>query len=181
MSQFAPMIVSSGLMSVGLAERMIKDIPANLFARKPSFDLRSGPKVIDTNHPAFVYGHLSTYPVRLLQVLGVDTKRADNPPGFEDLFSAGKECRDDPAGAIYPSMEKITSHFFASHRALLSALERVADAQFASPNPREGRSRELFPTIGAVAIFYVSGHIMNHLGQVSTWRRCMDIGPVQMG
>lgn len=181
MSQFAPMIVSSGRMSVGLAERMIKDVPAALFARKPSFDLKAGPKVIDTNHAAFVYGHLSTYPVKLLQLLSLDQASAQNPAGFDDLFAAGKECHDDPSGTIYPHMEKITSHFFASHRALLSALERVSDAQFAAPNPREGRSRELFPTIGAVAIFYVSGHIMNHLGQISTWRRCVGLGPVQMG
>jgi hypothetical protein len=175
------MIASAGRMSIGLAERMIKDVPAHLFARKPTIETKAGPKLIDTNHPAFVYGHLSTYPVRLLPLLGAEAGTGANPPGFDDLFAAGKECRDDPSGTIYPAMEKITAHFFAAHRAAVAALEQVSDAVLAGPNPREGRSRELFPTVGAVAVFYMSGHIMNHLGQVSAWRRCVGLGPVPMG
>ena len=40
-----------------------------------------------------------------------------------------------------------------------------------------GRSRELFPTLGAVVAFYLAGHVMNHLGQLSAWRRCIGLPP----
>ena len=43
------------------------------------------------------------------------------------------------------------------------------------PNPTAGRARELFPTIGAVVAFYLAGHVLNHLGQLSTWRRCIGL------
>jgi hypothetical protein len=180
MGHVASMLVSGGKVSVGLAERMLAGIPANLFARKPSFELKSGPKVIDTNHPAFVYGHLSTYPAKLLLVLGLDPAPGANPPGFEDLFNPGKECLDDPTGTIYPPMDRITGHFFAAHRAAMAGLDTIDDARLHGPNPREGRIRDMFPTLGGLAMFYLTSHIMNHLGQVSAWRRCVGLGPVQM-
>jgi hypothetical protein len=39
------------------------------------------------------------------------------------------------------------------------------------------RSREMFPTLGAVVAFYLGGHVMNHLGQLSAWRRCLGLPP----
>jgi hypothetical protein len=176
MGQVAGILISAGKFSITLAETMLKDIKPAHFARKPSFDCTGGPKVIDTNHPAFVYGHLSIYPARLLQILGADSASLQNPPGYEDLFSAGKECRDDPDGTIYPSMESITGHFFTGHRAALAAIEGVGDDRFAAPNPREGRIREMFPTVGGMANFMLATHVMMHLGQISAWRRCMGLG-----
>lgn len=176
MGQVAAMLVSGGKVSIGMAETMLKDIKPAQFARKPSFDCTSGLKVIDTNHAAFVYGHLSVYPFRLLQIAGLDPTPAQNPAGFEDLFNAGKECRDDPSGTIYPPMDKITAHFFAAHRAALAAIENLSDAQCAAPNPREGRMREMFPTMGGMLMFLLTTHMLMHLGQISAWRRCMGLG-----
>jgi hypothetical protein len=39
-----------------------------------------------------------------------------------------------------------------------------------------GRMTELFPTLGSLYNFYVGGHMMMHLGQISTWRRMMGLG-----
>ena len=46
----------------------------------------------------------------------------------------------------------------------------------AKGNPAEGRMKELFPTIGAVSAFLLSGHQMSHFGQISAWRRFVGLG-----
>jgi DinB superfamily len=153
------------------AESLLKDITARNFARKPSF----GGTVIDCNHPAFVYGHLGLYGARVLDLSGLSGSSIAAPAGWEDLFKAGAPCRDDPEGTIYPAMDDLTAHFFKSYDAAIAALPTVGDDRFAMPNPNE-KSRETFPTVGGVVGFLMGSHLMLHLGQISTWRRCMGLG-----
>ena len=174
MGEFAQVLVRSGRVSVGFGEQALKGITPQLFARKPS----PGGKTIDTNHPAFVYGHLATYPARWLPLLGLDPQIAPTPAGFDELFGAGKECRDDPVGTVYPPMNVITEAFFHGHRAALEAMGSLDDAVLRGPNPREGRMKEMFPTLGGMMMFYLTSHMMMHLGQVSAWRRCFGLGSI---
>ncbi|HYE03406.1 MAG TPA: DinB family protein [Phycisphaerales bacterium] len=171
--QIGEMIARGGVRTRDYAKQLLKDIRPADFARKPAL----GAKAIDTNHPAWVYGHLSIYPARVLGMVGLAHQAVPNPPGFEDLFAMGKPCSDGSACA-YPDMEKITTHFFAATDAALAALPGVPDDVFAGPNPAEGRFREMFPTVGSAALFMLNNHPMMHLGQVSAWRRCMGLGPV---
>lgn len=172
MPQIADLIVATGAVSLRYAEGLLKDIEPNQFARLPA----PGGKPIQTNHPAFVFGHLSLYPRRVLALCGREADAPANPPKFEDLFKNGQPCLDDPTGTIYPPMDAIVAHFMGATRAALVALPKVDDAVFAKPNPLEGRMRELFPTIGIAANFMLGGaHAMSHLGQVSAWRRCMGL------
>lgn len=98
MGDWSTAIARQGKFATNLAELLLKGISPATFARKPDI----GGRVIDTNHPAFVFGHLSLYPFGALTMLGLDATKAPKPAGFDDLFAAGKECRDDPAGTIYP-------------------------------------------------------------------------------
>jgi hypothetical protein len=173
MGQIAEYITAVAKMSVGLSEAMLKDVKPEIFARKPIL----GGKVIEANHAAFVFGHLALYPTRWLVACGLDGSRIMPPAGFDDLFAAGKECRDDPDGKIYPSMNEITEAFFSAHRYAIEQLPSVSDAVLSGPNPRE-QSRSRLPTLAPAMIFYTSAHMMMHLGQVSTWRRCFGLGPV---
>jgi hypothetical protein len=172
MGQFAQQIVRVAGPSMWIAQQMLKDVKPETFARKPAI----GGKVVDANHPAFVYGHLATYPSGALQMLGLDPKPAAVPPAYAELFSAGKECRDDPSGVIYPPMKEITDHFFRAYGALVEALKTIPDEKLYEPNPREGRMKEMFPEIGGMMMFLLASHPMMHLGQVSTWRRCFGLG-----
>jgi hypothetical protein len=173
MGQFAEYIASTAKMGLGLSEAMLKEVTPEMFARKPVI---SG-KVIDTNHAAFIYGHLALYPSRWLTVCGLDGTKIAAPAGFDELFAAGKECKDDPTGTIYPPMKTITDAFFSAHRAAIELLPTVADSVFAQPNPRE-QMRGRLPTIGSTIIFYASTHFMMHIGQTSTWRRCFGLASV---
>ena len=165
-------IANSGRMTGGLAKALLTGIEPSRFARFAS----PGGSAINSNHPAFVYGHIAIYPARLLEMAGLDPAPAATPEPFGDLFAHGCECRDDPEGSIYPDMETITSACFRASDALLDALPNISEATLAQPNPNEGM-RERMPTMGAMINFLVGPHAMMHLGQVSAWRRMEGLGP----
>ena len=62
------MIADSARLSVGYAERLIQGVRSDQFAQ---FAEVGGTK-IESNHPAFVLGHLSIYPCRIVEDLGGD-------------------------------------------------------------------------------------------------------------
>ena len=167
----ADIIARGGNLGRIYAETLLKDVKASDFARKPNIN----GKVIDCNHPAWCYGHLSLYPARALALLDLADRAVPNPAGFEDLFKAGTPSTDDPAGSNFPPMETITRHYFAAYDRALSLMPEVRDDVFARPNPAEGRWKELFPTVGGAVNFLFTGHPQMHLGQISTWRRCMGL------
>lgn len=171
MGQIGQMIAASASRTPLYAERLLKDIPAASFARLA----RPGGLVVQSNHPAFIVGHLSLYPALILAQLGRPAGDAAPPPGYESLFKAGVACQDDPDGRIYPAMDELTTFFYRSTQTAMGAVAEASDAQLLAPNPAEGRSRELCPTIGAVIGFYLNGHAMSHLGQLSAWRRMMGM------
>lgn len=156
------------------AEGLLKDVPPSKFARLP--EGRNG--LVQTNHPAFIYGHLSLYPAKTLQAVGVTDGGIVNPPGFTDLFEAGKECVHDPDGTIYPEMEVVRSHFFNAHRTMFARLAELTDEQLSQPHSVEGDFGKQFPNRAALAAFLAIGHPFTHFGQMSVWRRCMGLGKV---
>lgn len=174
MQPIARTIVPCGHVTLGYAELLLKDITPDKFARQAHGP--SGP--VNSVHPAFAFGHLSIYPEKLMCMLGHEPGDAKTPEGFAEVFAAGKECKDDPQGTIYPPMQRIVDHFFKGHRVLLAALEEASDDLLMQENPMEGEMKTRFPTKGTMLTFTLSGHTMMHLGQVSFWRRCMGLGPV---
>lgn len=166
MGVVADVILPGGRAALGYGERLLKDLKAGDFARMP--------QGVKTNHAAFCFGHLATYPDRVLEMIGrSDLARPD--ARFVELFSAGKECLDDPAETTYPPMEEIASRYRERYEVLLKALAEVPEGVFAQKNPNE-RMVERFPTLGAMVSFMVCGHCMMHHGQVSAWRRMMGYG-----
>lgn len=167
MGKIAAALLPPARMVMRNADAMLKDIRPQDFGRFA--------KGVHANHPAFCYGHLAIYPDRFLELLGrTDIARSD--PAYTELFGAGKECKDDPAGTIYPPMEAIVARFRQRHEEALAILAETTDDVLEQPNPNEqGRAR--LPTLANIATFYFGPHMMIHLGQVSTWRRVMGLGP----
>ena len=163
-------IADSLQLSLGYADRLLKGMPAERFAR---FAVVGG-QVVESNHPAFVYGHLSLYAPKILHQIGSPAPAI--PEGFELRCSKDATCVDDADLDLYPSMEEIVTFFHEGHRMVTGALRSTPDDVFQQPNPAEGRMKELFPTIGSVQTFYCGGHMMMHLGQVSAWRRMEGLG-----
>lgn len=159
--------------SLRYAERLLNGVTPETFARFA----RPGGVPVESNHAAFVYGHLSLYPARIVAQLGQASAVVPSPATFEPVFSRDAKCVDDPDGAIYPAMAQITETFFSGYRAAARVLRETKDDAFQGTNPAGGRLTELFPTIGSMHAFYVGGHVMMHLGQVSAWRRMWGLPP----
>lgn len=172
MSNFGPMIAASAQLGLGYGERLLTGIQPEQFARFA----RIGDTVIESNHPAFIFGHLSLYGCRVVEGAGLDASSVQPSDEFVKVFSHEAKCVDDPDGSIYPSMDEITTAFFDSYRAAIDALHQAPDEMFSVENPNE-KMRGKFPTVGAMFGFYVGGHVMMHIGQLSAWRRAMGLGP----
>ncbi|MCW5776474.1 MAG: DinB family protein [Phycisphaeraceae bacterium] len=174
MGTLAQAVADNGRLAVGVAEMLLKDVPAERAASLP----RPGGHVIRTNHPVFVIGHLSLYPNRIAALAGLGDGFVPNPPDFEDLFAAGKECVDDPEWVVYPRLDRVAEHYFAGHAKLLAALPGVGDDALARPHGMPSEFARKFHTTAGLLGFYLGGHQMMHMGQLSAWRRCMGLGRV---
>ncbi|TWT74718.1 DinB family protein [Allorhodopirellula solitaria] len=166
------MIADSAALGVVNCKKLLKGIPSSQFGR---FAEVNG-QVIQSNHPAFILGHLSLYPSRVVAELGGDASAVAPTSQYEALFAASVACVDDPDATVYPAMEEITDKFFAAQQAAIEAVKASDDALFAEENPNE-RMREKFATIGSMHAFYLGGHVMLHMGQLSAWRRAAGMGP----
>ncbi len=155
---------------IGYAELLLKGVGADRFARFAS----PGGEPVESNHAAFVYGHLSLYAPRIIGDL--DGNPPEIPEGFEEVFSRETTCKDDADASIYPPMEEVTRYFFESYRQASEVLRATDDTPFQAPNPVGGKFTEMFPTIGSAHAFYCSGHVMLHMGQMSAWRRMSGLG-----
>ena len=109
-------IADSLELCLGYAERLLKDVTPEQFGR---FAVVKG-HVIESNHPAFVYGHLCLYGPRILSQLGQPGPVA--PEGFDAVFSKDAKCVDDVAGTVYPPMAAVTQAFFDGYKAALPVL-----------------------------------------------------------
>ena len=172
MSRTLGQIINDSLqLNLGYARRMLTDVGADRFARLSS----PGGVTVQSNHPAFIYGHLSIYAPRIIEDLGGTAPAI--PDGFVELFAKDSTCQDDPDGNIYPSQGAVTDFFFKGYEAASAALLSADDALFQSPNPLGGAMAEKFPSLGSLHNFYVGGHVMIHMGQMSAWRRMEGLGP----
>jgi hypothetical protein len=154
------------------AERLTKGIPANLAATKPVVE----GKVIELNHPAFVFGHLSLYPVQIAKMLALPFEM-EIPETYPALFKIGTPCLDDREGKIYPAFDELCTHFFRATDQLLNVFSQVDPINLDKELEDPGR-RERFGTVGAFAAYILQAHPQVHLGQVSSWRRCVGLGSV---
>jgi hypothetical protein len=166
-------IAGSLELGLGYGERLLAGVTAENFGRLAN----TGRSPIRSNHPAFIYGHLSLYAPQIIAHLGDDVPNLRTPDRFESLFSKDATCRDDLDRKIYPAKDEVTKFFFDSYRAAAEMLRSVDDRVLQQPNPSGGRMTELFPMVGSMLNYYAGGHFMMHLGQMSAWRRMIGLGP----
>lgn len=174
MAAIGEMIVAAGRISIGMARNLLHGVEPGSAGRLAC----PGGKPVESNHPAWAYGHLALYAPRLVELVGGDTSELKLPEAFEPLFKAGSTCMDDPKGLIYPPIEVITECFFKGYNAASAAVARAPDATFSQEMPEDRRS--FVPTVGAAATFLLCSHIMMHMGQVSAWRRMMGLPPASL-
>lgn len=165
------MIAESLQISLRYAENLAKDVAPTDFGKLARIDGHA----IESNHPAFVYGHLSIYSPRIISDLGGDPSEFAVDQAWEDLFSPKAKCVDDADGSLYPDKDVLVSRLLSSYQAAMEILRSSDDEKFSAPNPNEVM-RSRFETIGGMHAFYCGGHMMIHMGQISAWRRMMGLG-----
>lgn len=171
-SNTARIILAMQDRTAGLAEALANGIDASNASHKPSMD----GKVVDCNHPTFIFGHLAIYPQMIMNALGAEPGGAGVPESYSELFMHGVECQHDPEGTIYPSFDEVRARFKETHSAVREFLATLDDESLGKAITSDDRLREVFGTCDAMALFMLHDHYMFHLGQLSTWRRCMGLG-----
>lgn len=159
-----------------LAQGLLTGVTKGQFGRLPQAD----GKAIHTNHPAFIYGHLSIYPRYIFDLMGKDGSAIAIPEGWEDLFKHGAELKDDPKGDIYPPMDEILAYFKESHEAVIEMLNGCDEETLNKAFEGEGWHVDFAGTPAALSTFMLHSHYMFHLGQMSAWRRCVGLGSLEV-
>lgn len=159
-------------------DKLLAGVTKENYARKPHLHRDGSPFVIECNHPAFISGTWASTRQRSLSCLALRRLGSWPPPALRNCSSNGAPCRDDPAGTIYPKLEAITVQYTVPYDAIIESVSRLEDRAFLCADPRRVRAIPAsFPSAGGVAMFLLNNHQMMHLGQLSTWRRCMGLGP----
>lgn len=173
MGHIGETIAAAASMGPRYASRLVKDIAEKDFGRFAS----PGGTAVQANHPAFILGHLCLYPAKVTELLKADGAKTTPPEKFEELFSKTATCTDDPSGDLYPKPEAIIAFFEQSHEAAFEAIRSASDEELLKPNPMDNPMAQVVPTLGSLIAFYMTGHLMTHLGQLSTWRRMQGLPP----
>ena len=167
MGQIGGLISDAATVGLRYGKRLLDAVPAERFGRMAT----PGGQTIHSNHPAFNVGHLSLYPVKVLELLGQDVGPALPPQNYVGLFSKDAQCVDDTNGSLYPAKQELLEVFQRTYDAALTALRNCDDELLLAPNPVDTPMKNVCPTLGSMLAFYMTGHVMSHLGQISTWRR----------
>lgn len=116
-------------------------------------------------------GHLAWAAGSALALLG-----GGPPPTKEeaDLFARGTTFEE---AKTYPTLARLVA-LLEERRAALAVAHAAAPPQvLAATNPRE-TMRDLFPTVGDMLAFLMTGHEWYHLAQVAECRRHMGKKPL---
>lgn len=164
-SMTASTISAPARAALGLSEGLLAGIDADQARRMP--------EGVIANHPVFIFGHLAIYPDMVLGALGRDDLTDPKSKAWDEMFKHGAECKD--GCDCYPPLDEVVAYWKDRHETALRAIAETDDAVFAKENPFEGlRSR--CATVGELCNFMLVFHTSFHLGQLSTWRRCMGLG-----
>ncbi len=162
-------LITTGLDRVEkLGKGLLNDIDPSKAARMP--------EGINTNHPVFVYGHLSIYPQMIMELLGQDPGDSKVPENYLKLFMHGVECKDDPNGDIYPSLDEVVKHYSNAYSTLVECVKEIDDEKLLAQIEGSDGFRDAFGTNAGMIMFLIHDHPMFHFGQVSAWRRAFGLG-----
>lgn len=76
--------------------------------------------------------------------------------------------------SLFPSKAELLDTLESLHGRVAAAVAAADAATFAAPNPSESM-RKYFPTLGDMAVFMMTSHETDHLGQLAAWRRAMGL------
>jgi hypothetical protein len=147
-------------MNLGFAKRLVGDLSEEQMCAQPHGVV---------NHPAWSLGHLAVAADHLGKVMGLPSEL---PAGWTEIFKTGGT--PSPERSVFPAKEETLRVMAQQHARIGQAVSDADPAALAQPHPNE-KSRAHFPTVGDYAVFLMTAHEMDHLGQIAAWRRAMGL------
>ena len=119
------------------------------------------------NHPSWIVGHIVLAAEQAITVLGGQAACADECAA---LF------QDPPAADAgpFPAKADLMAALTDCYARLEKAFEAASDEQLAQPLPVDAM-RDVFPTVGDMAVGVLTIHPALHLGQLAAWRTAMGM------
>ena len=147
-------------MNLGFAKKLVGDLTDEQMCAQPHGVV---------NHPAWSLGHLAVAADHLGKVMGLNSEL---PAGWTEIFKTGGTPSAD--ASVFPRKGEILDVMAQQHVRIAAAVSTADAAALAQPHPNE-KSRGHFPTVGDYAVFLMTAHEMDHLGQIAAWRRAMGL------
>jgi len=147
------------------AEALVSDIEDAKMANQPA-----GLK----NHPAWTLGHLAVGQDIILQMLELPSAL---DPSWLRLFGPGIPPTDDRQN--FPMKAELITVLKNSHDKVAAAVREHFDRRASAVNPIPPLV-ERFPTVGDLVLYFLTTHEATHLGQISAWRRAMEMPSVSV-
>jgi hypothetical protein len=147
------------------AEALVSDIEDAKMATQPG-----GVK----NHPAWTIGHLCVGQDIILQMLEMPSAI---DPSWLRLFGPGIPPTDDRLN--FPLKVELIAALKAAHEKTAAGVREHFDRRSGAANPIPPLV-ERFPTVGDLVLYFLTTHEATHLGQISAWRRAMEMPSVSV-
>jgi hypothetical protein len=147
-------------MNLGFARKLVGDLSDDQMCAQPHGVV---------NHPAWSLGHLAVAADHLGKVMGLSPEL---PDGWTEIFKTGGT--PSPDAGVFPRKDEILAVMAQQHARIARAVSDADPAALTQPHPNE-KSRGHFPTVGDYAVFLMTAHEMDHLGQIAAWRRAMGL------
>lgn len=139
--------------------KLVGDVPDADFAAQP---------IEGINHPAWLLGHVGTYHEVIVALLRGEP--------FDNPWDApcGKNSSPVADRSAYPSKEQILRRHHAGAAEAYAAIESSPAEAWTKPleHPSWGKQ---FETVAPAVVFLATTHQALHLGQLSGWRRAMNL------
>ena len=124
------------------------------------------------NHPAWVLGHLSFVAQFGVSLCGGETWLDES---WNDNFGVGSTPQNTPEP--YPSVAELLEGYEDGHARLTQAVQQ-ADPTLLQKETEIETLRAVFPTQDLLVAHILTSHEATHLGQLSAWRRGMNLKAV---
>lgn len=158
--------------NVDYAQRLVADLSeSQMVAQLPNWSPQSPPTAGLANHPAWVFSHLNAYlPVMVHLIRGEE---------FPDpkLHPFGMQSKPQWERASYASKGELLEEFIKGHQTIAELLSASDDRVLEQP-VKLPRWAALMPKVGIVLPYLLLVHENQHLGQVSAWRRMLQLPAV---
>ena len=163
-------ILHSFAYSLDYLRDLIADVPEESMSEQPNGIV---------NHPAWTIGHLVFISQEIGGVIGVEPW-LDND--WERQFGPGSNPVHKPAheqGRYQDALSKadLLAALYTAQTKLISAINKLTDAQLDAMFP-DPTYADVFPSVRHALTQVLIGHTAFHIGQISVWRRAMNLAPI---